>query len=412
MTKLIFKLSIILITSNVLFAQIPCDPKIAPDSDPGTFKASLSGSDNALTGNINGSGWEAVSGTSPDILITPWTLSSAEGGTGSTTSSIIKVGNIADYTSNNTDNKILGALHGEGIKKTFELEGSPNRYLLRFSQTNARKHRENQPPASARWVVKVEETGDEHRSILMPVTRYEILKAVNWHNSLVVIEVPTSGTYTISFTAEDFTDKFFSNLTLGNNSQREANYMLLDNISLIKEGECEYPLALTGKDNSSFMPEKNKDYVLTAWLKESFDTTSGTPLNYLSEIEISFGDGTVEYASPSGAIIDGWQRIEHQFTIPEESTAINITLTNARQRFGYAVYYDDIRIHRSDGTMKSFVYDPETQRLMAELDENNYATLYEYDNEGGLVRVKKETERGIYTIQETRSGNSKLNVSN
>ena len=44
---------------------------------------------------------------------------------------------------------------------------------------------------------------------------------------------------------------------------------------------------------------------------------------------------------------------------------------------------------------------------MAELDENNYSTFYEYDNEGGLIRVKKETEKGVYTIQETRSGNPK-----
>jgi hypothetical protein len=44
---------------------------------------------------------------------------------------------------------------------------------------------------------------------------------------------------------------------------------------------------------------------------------------------------------------------------------------------------------------------------MAELDENNYATFYEYDLEGGLVRVKKETEKGVYTIQETRSNSPK-----
>ena len=37
---------------------------------------------------------------------------------------------------------------------------------------------------------------------------------------------------------------------------------------------------------------------------------------------------------------------------------------------------------------------------MAELDERNFATLYEYDEEGKLVRVKKETERGIMTIKE------------
>ena len=53
--------------------------------------------------------------------------------------------------------------------------------------------------------------------------------------------------------------------------------------------------------------------------------------------------------------------------------------------------------------MKSYVYDPVSLRLMAELDENNYATFYEYDDEGTLVRVKKETDEGIMTIKENRS---------
>jgi hypothetical protein len=39
---------------------------------------------------------------------------------------------------------------------------------------------------------------------------------------------------------------------------------------------------------------------------------------------------------------------------------------------------------------------------MAELDERNYATFYEYDEEGKLIRVKKETEKGVMTIQENR----------
>jgi len=66
------------------------------------------------------------------------------------------------------------------------------------------------------------------------------------------------------------------------------------------------------------------------------------------------------------------------------------------------ILVDDIRVHPFNANMKSFVYDPVTLRLMAELDENNYATYYEYDDEGNLMRQKKETERGIMTIKETR----------
>ncbi len=65
------------------------------------------------------------------------------------------------------------------------------------------------------------------------------------------------------------------------------------------------------------------------------------------------------------------------------------------------------RIHPFDSHLKSYAYDEKTLRLMAELDENNFATFYEYDDEGGLVRLKKETERGIMTIKENRSARKK-----
>jgi hypothetical protein len=57
--------------------------------------------------------------------------------------------------------------------------------------------------------------------------------------------------------------------------------------------------------------------------------------------------------------------------------------------------------------MKTFVYDPFNSRLQAELDGNNFATFYEYDQEGVLVRVKKESERGILTVNEHRKANAK-----
>jgi hypothetical protein len=64
--------------------------------------------------------------------------------------------------------------------------------------------------------------------------------------------------------------------------------------------------------------------------------------------------------------------------------------------------FDDVRIFPTLSNMKAFVYDERTLRLMATLDENNYATFYEYDEDGNLIRIKKETERGIMTSQETR----------
>ena len=70
-------------------------------------------------------------------------------------------------------------------------------------------------------------------------------------------------------------------------------------------------------------------------------------------------------------------------------------------------YYDDIRFFPFDASMKSYVYDPLTLRLVAEMDGENYATFYEYDEEGAMVRVKKETERGVMTLREARQSKPK-----
>jgi hypothetical protein len=113
---------------------------------------------------------------------------------------------------------------------------------------------------------------------------------------------------------------------------------------------------------------------------------------------------------PSGAIIDGWQRIVGIIEIPDIGPEIKLPELNISlvcSNSSADCYFDDIRFFPYNGNLKSFVYDEDSQRLMAELDENNYATFYEYDLEGGLVRVKKETERGVFTIQETRSNNPK-----
>ena len=71
------------------------------------------------------------------------------------------------------------------------------------------------------------------------------------------------------------------------------------------------------------------------------------------------------------------------------------------------MYVDDIRIHPFNANIKSYVYDPVNLRLTSELDANNFASFYEYDDEGTLIRTKAETKEGIKTITETRSAKQK-----
>ena len=106
---------------------------------------------------------------------------------------------------------------------------------------------------------------------------------------------------------------------------------------------------------------------------------------------------------PIGNPIDGWSKYEA--TVPYAAVAQPALPSAAAPvlQLNATATIDDIRIMPQTANMKCFAFDALTQRLMATLDENHYATFYEYDQSGALIRTKKETERGIITLQENRS---------
>ncbi|MGP8217333.1 MAG: hypothetical protein ACLQQ4_17325 [Bacteroidia bacterium] len=150
--------------------------------------------------------------------------------------------------------------------------------------------------------------------------------------------------------------------------------------------------------------QPGKTYLASVWVKDH--TANPTDTTYLNpELTILFPSTDTTYGPffGQGRIIDGWQRIEAQFKVPVTATSFNIQLSCASGQCNF----DDIRVFPFNGTLKTYVYDPNTLRLMAVLDERNYATIYEYDEEGKLIRVKKETEREVMTIQESRTSMQK-----
>jgi hypothetical protein len=152
------------------------------------------------------------------------------------------------------------------------------------------------------------------------------------------------------------------------------------------------------KFNDRFAPLQGTKMVISAWVKESTDCKCSTYVNNSINLLL---DGVTTVFKPTGNIIEGWQRYEAFFNIAPDALSMSVSLKNTGTTGD--VFFDDVRIHPFNANEKSFVYHSSNLRLMAELDENNYASYYEYDDDGTLTRVKKETQRGIKTITETRS---------
>lgn len=212
---------------------------------------------------------------------------------------------------------------------------------------------------------------------------------------------PGLGTYTVSLTVPYFTT---STDTCNMASTFEKTIVV---------AECPPPPC---SDCTSFSPIKNEKYIISGWVKQKTNDNKDIQVRTYEDcyLSIAFYNpsnaliGTEIEVYPTGDVIDGWQRMEGEFTVPSTVEDMHITLNNDSTT--RIAYFDDIRVNPVNGSLKSFVYDQESQKLMAELDENNYSTFYEYDKEGGLIRVKKETEKGIYTIQESRTGTQKTDT--
>jgi hypothetical protein len=212
-----------------------------------------------------------------------------------------------------------------------------------------------------------------------------------------VYKITTSYTVNFVLSAPIYFQFSFSSEAWYNCSANLPSYK-----SLNSQSSCTFTNPISAKDsmmNPIFSMPSGKKMVFSAWVRES--NTQVLTYND-NEVQIDFG-GSPAILKPTGPIIDGWQRYEGYFT-PSGGGTVNLKLIN---NSGSPIYFDDIRIHPFNSNLKSYVYDPVNLRLKAELDANNYASFYEYDEEGTLIRTKVETREGIKTVTESRSAKQK-----
>ncbi len=152
-----------------------------------------------------------------------------------------------------------------------------------------------------------------------------------------------------------------------------------------------------------FSPHSNyaqaQKFVVSFWAKPS--NATGIMTDY-SGISAQFYDDATPITVISmkkSKLINGWQ--QYEYVIQIDAMADGKFMLALNNQGDYSCHFDDIRIFPFRSNIKCYVYNYRDNKLMAELDENNYATFYEYDQEGKVIRIKKETERGIFTIQQS-----------
>lgn len=175
---------------------------------------------------------------------------------------------------------------------------------------------------------------------------------------------------------------------LAKNNDGEFN--LLNNFGLMPRG---------------FEPVQGNEYIFNVWVKDNQPLNKS--VNISAYYEVPYNGLSYPITLRYKAVVDGWKLLEGKI----DTKVNNYHKMDLVLKANYdGIYVDDIRIQPKDAHLKSYVYDSRNFKLMAELDENNFATFYEYDDEGSLIRMKKETERGIATVKENRSSYRKRNL--
>ncbi len=163
---------------------------------------------------------------------------------------------------------------------------------------------------------------------------------------------------------------------------------------------------------SPFSPGTDRGkFVLSVWVRVASTAVYDEYPNVGAKLWVSnTGNGVFNFLTPTSVekspIVNGWQKQDYYYNavLSYGGSVAQYRIDLYNTNTGASACFDDLRVHPFSATMQTKVYNPKTLQLMAELDDKNFATYYEYDEDLSLVRVKKETERGIFTIKETRTG--------
>lgn len=150
---------------------------------------------------------------------------------------------------------------------------------------------------------------------------------------------------------------------------------------------------------------KDKTYVVSCWIsRENEDVSTYKPSSgnllvpgYLMGTTFT-ALGSNDYKVTYGKVVEGWQKIDIEYAL----SGINDIVAFKFDPQGSPLFVDDFRVSPKTGGMTTYVYDKDKFWLRASLNVDNYATLYFYDEEGNLTIKKQETEKGIFTVTESR----------
>lgn len=158
---------------------------------------------------------------------------------------------------------------------------------------------------------------------------------------------------------------------------------------------------ITGSNNTPIVLDEqlNSGANIRLWLKSTTNNTN-------SDFKIRLNTNLAEIPFKKIAQTGEWSLFEANINnvdwagLPlgsELDLALDYTISQ-----GEEVFMDDIRFQPLTAQATCYVYNAGNFRLLAQFNDQHFGTFYQYNEEGKLVRILVETERGLKTVKETQ----------
>jgi hypothetical protein len=168
------------------------------------------------------------------------------------------------------------------------------------------------------------------------------------------------------------------------------------------------PPNTTGPKFNSEKFEVGRTYIAKVWVHKN--SPASASLNII--LNGTYGPAhtplsvskTITRSDLSNITVGDWVLMTTEVMVPEDfnvNAAHNLSVyTHNIDTETTNAYFDDLSFHPKDAVITGNVYNEKTGLLIAQLDNENFATLYNYDNAGRIVTTYKEYSGGTKKVTE------------
>ncbi len=151
--------------------------------------------------------------------------------------------------------------------------------------------------------------------------------------------------------------------------------------------------------------EVGRTYVAKVWVHRLSPPTAALSIQINGTTTGPYTDTkTVMRNNPANVTVGDWVLMSVELEVPASfntGATHNMLLSLSNNGSAGKAYFDDLAFHPKDAVMTGHVYNEKTGALVAQLDNDNFATFYTYDNAMRLISASKEYSGGIRKVTES-----------